>query len=194
MKNYGKGIGGALLALAFVFGVSAVSGTAQAQDRDQRDDDGYYHSDRDRKDEKREWKRRQKEARRDARNNNQDDWRRDEERNRDNWRRNRDNRNNDVYGNNGRRNDGYGNNGGYNQVELDRGYQQGLNTGASDGQRGQNYDPQRSRHFKNASFQAFREGFVRGYDQGYRQYSGNQRNGNQNSGWGNILGSILGRP
>ncbi|MGI9168067.1 MAG: hypothetical protein ACR2G5_17090 [Pyrinomonadaceae bacterium] len=51
----------------------------------------------------------------------------------------------------------------------------GLNTGASDGQRGQSYNPQRSRKYKNASTQAFREGFVHGYDQGYRQYS---RNGN----------------
>ena len=97
------------------------------------------------------------------------------------------------------RNDGYGNNGGYNQAELNRGYQQGINTGASDGQRGQSYDPQRSRYFKNASTQAFREGFVRGYDQGYRQYSGygNQRDDRRNdpnSGWGNILGGILGRP
>jgi hypothetical protein len=71
-----------------------------------------------------------------------------------------------------------------------------LNTGASDGQRGQSYNPQRSRHFKNASSQAFRQGFVQGYDQGYRQYSGNgnQRNGTGNGGWGDILGGILGRP
>ncbi len=41
----------------------------------------------------------------------------------------------------------------------------GLNTGASDGQRGQSYNPQRSRTYKNASTQAFREGFVHGYDQ-----------------------------
>jgi hypothetical protein len=68
-----------------------------------------------------------------------------------------------------------------------------LNTGASDGQRGQNYDPQRSRYFKNASSQAFRQGFVQGYDQGYAQYSrnGNQRNRNGNNGWGNILGGIF---
>jgi len=187
MKNFGRGIGGALLSLAFVFAmVAATSSVAQANDRD--DDRYYQRGDKDdRKARKREWKRRQKEARRDARRNNQGDWRRNRDRDHDD----------DVY-NDGRygRNDGYGNNGGYNRVELDRGYQQGLNTGASDGQRGQSYNPQRSRYFKNASSQTFRQGFVRGYDQGYRQYSGNgnQRNRTGNDGWGNILGGILGRP
>ena len=190
MKKLGKGISGALLSLAFVFGIAASTiGTAQAQ---YRDDDGYYrHGDSkdERKARKRELKRRRKEARRAARHsNNQDDWRRDRDQN----------RSNDVYNNNGRygRNDGYGNNGGYNQVERDRGYQQGLNTGASDGQRGQSYNPQRSTHFKNASSEVFRQGFVQGYDQGFRQYSGNgnQRNRTNNGGWGSVLGGILGQP
>lgn len=101
-------------------------------------------------------------------------------------------RNDGYYGNRG----GYGNggygNGGYNNQELNRGYQQGVNTGASDGQKGQSYDPQRSRHWKNASTQAFREGFVRGYDQGYRQYSRNGSYGRGNTG--NILEQIFGRP
>jgi len=103
------------------------------------------------------------------------------------------------YGNNGGyRNDGYGNragygNSGYNQQELNRGYNQGLNTGASDGQKGQSYDPQRSRYWKNASTQAFREGFVRGYDQGYRQYSnGTYRRSNSGSILEQIFG--VGRP
>jgi hypothetical protein len=205
MKNFGKGISGALLSLAFVFGiVAATSDTSQAQ---YRNNDDYYQrgqSKHDRKDQKREWKRRRKQERRANRQgNNQGDWRRDQDRNRNNgvygnndqYGRNRGYGNNGGYGNNDQygRNRGYGNNGGYDQVELDRGYQQGLQTGASDGQRNQSYDPQRSRHFKNASTQAFREGFVRGYDQGYRQYAGNrngQRNGN--TGWGNILGGILG--
>ena len=89
------------------------------------------------------------------------------------------------------RNDGYGNSG-YNNQQLTRGYEQGLSTGAIDGQRGQSYSPQRSRYYQNASTQAFREGFVRGYDEGYRQY----RNGNyqrSNSG-GSILERIFGRP
>ena len=179
MKNFGKGISGALLSLAFIFGiVAATSATSNAQ---YRNDEGYYqrgNSDRYRKEQKKEWKRRRKEARRDARLGRNGDWRQDQNRNSGYG-------NYDPYGRNG----GYGNNGGYNQVELDRGFQQGLQTGASDGQRGQSYDPQRSRHFKNASTQAFREGFVRGYDQGYRQYAGNRNQGN--GGWGNILGGIL---
>jgi len=99
-------------------------------------------------------------------------------------------RNDGYYGNRGR-NDGYYGNDGYNNAELNRGYQQGLNTGASDGQKGQSYDPQRSRHFKNASTQAFRDGFVRGYDEGYRQYSnGTYRRSNT----GSILEQIFRRP
>lgn len=100
-------------------------------------------------------------------------------------------RNDGYYGNRGRNNGYYGNSG-YNNAELNRGYNQGLNTGASDGQKGQSYDPQRSRHFKNASTQAFREGFVRGYDEGYRQYSRN--GGYRRSNTGSILEQIFGRP
>jgi hypothetical protein len=103
-----------------------------------------------------------------------------------------------VYSNGGYRNDGYygnggnGGNGGYESQELNRGYQQGINTGASDGQSRKSYSPQRSRYYQNASSQAFREGFVRGYDQGYRQYSGNT--GYRTNNIGTILGQILGRP
>ena len=88
-----------------------------------------------------------------------------------------------AYGNGGYRNDGYNRNdgyygnsgyGGYESQQLNAGYQQGLNTGASDGRSNKSYSPERSRHFKNASTQAYREGFVRGYDAGYRQYAGNR--------------------
>jgi len=96
---------------------------------------------------------------------------------------------NGGYGNGGYGNDGYGYGGygntGYSNQELNRGYQQGINTGASDGQRGQSYSPERSRYYQNASTQAFREGFVRGYDQGYRQYA---RNGSYRT---NNVGTIL---
>lgn len=95
-------------------------------------------------------------------------------------------RNDGYYGNGGYRNDGYYGNGGYNNQELNSGYQQGLNTGANDGQKGQSYSPERSRYYRNASTQAFREGFVRGYDQGYRQYA---RNGNYRRS--NTAASIL---
>ena len=62
-------------------------------------------------------------------------------------------------------------NGGYNNQQVQQGYQYGVNTGASDAQRGQSYSPQRSRYYRDARTQAFREGFVRGYDQAYRQYA-----------------------
>jgi hypothetical protein len=95
-------------------------------------------------------------------------------------------------------------------VAQDNGYQDGLNTGTSDAQRGQSYDPQRSHYYKNATDgynssygnkgqykQAYRDGFLRGYDDGYRRYRGY---GNGGYGYprrnraGSILGDIFGRP
>jgi hypothetical protein len=99
------------------------------------------------------------------------------DRNRDN-RRDRDNR-------------GYGR-GGYNvyQIAQDQGYQAGVSTGASDAQRGQNYDPQRSHYYRNATYgynssygnreaykQAYRNGFLSGYREGFQRYGGNRRRG-----------------
>jgi hypothetical protein len=99
------------------------------------------------------------------------------------------------YGNGGYRNDGnYGNgsyrNGGYNNQEHTSGYQQGVNTGADDGRRNNTYSPERSRYYQNARTQAFREGFVRGYDAGYRQYSRN-RNYRRSNTAGSILEQIF---
>ena len=93
---------------------------------------------------------------------------------------------NGRYGNNGN----YGNSGDNNE-QLNRGYNQGLSTGATDGSRGQSYSPQRSRYYQNASTQAFREGFVRGYEEGYRQYRNSGYRSNTGTG---ILERILGRP
>ncbi|MEP6913579.1 MAG: hypothetical protein ABI923_12540, partial [bacterium] len=61
----------------------------------------------------------------------------------------------------------------------------------SDGQSNKGYDPQRSRYYRNASTQAFREGFVRGYDEGYRQYSRNNRSYRRNNSTGSILDQIF---
>jgi hypothetical protein len=98
-------------------------------------------------------------------------------------------RNDDHYGNGGHRNDGsYG---GYANQELNAGYQQGLNTGADDGRHNKSYSPERSRYYKNASTQAYREGFVRGYDAGYRQYNGNRSYRRSNTA-AQILGQIFG--
>lgn len=74
--------------------------------------------------------------------------------------------------------------GGYNNQQIQQGYQYGLQTGASDAQRRQSYSPQRSRYYRDASTQGFREGFVRGYDQGYRQYAESYGTGrNRNDGY-----------
>jgi hypothetical protein len=102
--------------------------------------------------------------------------------------------NNGGYPNGGYRNDGYygnGGYGGYNNQQLNAGYQQGLNTGASDGQRNKAYSPERSRYYQNAQTQAYREGFVRGYDAGYRQYSRNRSYRRSNNA-AQILGQIFG--
>lgn len=170
MTNWGRVIGGGLLTFAFVFGIAVASSTtAEAQYRNY----GQY-------------------RREQVQNRNR-------ERKRDrNWDRNRDGRvdryqRNRGYGNYDR-NRGYGNNGnyggygGYSQADLNRGYQNGINTGSSDARRGQSYSPQRSHFYREASTQAFREGFVRGYDQGYRQYAGY---GNGRYQRGNTGGSIL---
>src|SRR4030095_16772376 len=111
-------------------------------------------------------------------------------------------RNDDRY----RRDDRYGYNNSY-QIARQQGYNAGVNTGASDAQRGQSYSPQRSHYWREARTQAFRSGFEQGYDQGFRQYA-YQNGGYNNGGYGNggyrtgntvnvlgaILGQILSRP
>jgi len=110
----------------------------------------------------------------------------------DRYRRNRDYDRNDR-----NRNDRYGRgNYGY-QIARDQGYRDGLSTGASDAQRGQSYDPQRSHYWKNGTDgynssygnkgqykQAFREAFDQGYREGFQRY-GNNRRGNNNGRRGN---------
>ena len=190
MKNFARLVGGSLLTLAFIFGITAVSGsTADAQYRNRQYDRGDRDQDRDQD--------------RD-RDGDRDNWRRHRDRDRDRnqnrrYDRNRtygqygNNGNYGRYGNNGRYGTygGYGGYGGYSQADLNRGYQQGIETGSSDARHGQSYSPERSRHYRNASSQAYLEGFVRGYDQGYRQYAGNGRY--RTGGYGGILGGILGR-
>ena len=177
--DYRSKVGGALLVLSLLFGIGIMSSvTAQAQGRHNG-----------------EWKRRDRD-----RNDNGDQYR--------DWRRNR-NRHEDRDENRARRDDRYdrdyryGNNGSYenssSQMALNQGYQAGINTGASDAQRGQSYSPQRSHYYKDASSQQFRNGFVQGYNAGYRQYGGYNNNGdyqrgNNGGGIGSIIGGILGRP
>jgi hypothetical protein len=110
----------------------------------------------------------------------------------DPYRNNRDYRRDDRSGRNG----GYGN---ITQIAVTQGYQDGINTGARDGERRQNYNPQRSHFYRNGhgdnggygridnSYQfqqAYRSGFLRGYQEGYQRYGGyNRRNSGRNNRW-----------
>jgi hypothetical protein len=66
---------------------------------------------------------------------------------------------------------------------YDRGYNDGLYTGANDGRRGQTYDPERSHFYKggtdgyrsskgsrDAYQMAYRDGFLHGYREGYQNW------------------------
>jgi len=205
MKNFSTKIGGAILTLAFIFGISAVAGmTAQAQDRRDRDRDGRQDEWRDRnrstnQTQNRDWRQNERIRREEAIRREQA-IRREEAIRREQAARQSRVYNNGVY-NNGQYNNGsygnygtygnyggYGNNGGYANQERQVGYQDGLNTGASDAQRGQSYSPQRSHFWKNASSQAFRAGFEQGYAQGYRQYGGYSNGRTNRGGFGGIFG------
>lgn len=83
------------------------------------------------------------------------------------------------------------------RIAQERGYQDGVQTGANDANRRQSYDPQRSHFFKNATYgyersygnkeaykQAYRDAFVRGYDESFRRYGGNGRSRGRNGGNG----------
>ena len=85
------------------------------------------------------------------------------------------------------------------QIAINQGYQDGLNTGSRDAERRQNFNPQRSHFYRNGhgdnggygrinnSYQfqqAYRSGFLRGYQEGYRRYSGyNRSNNGRNGRW-----------
>ena len=214
MKNFSTKIGGAILTLAFIFGISAVAGmTAQAQDRRDRDRDGRQDEWRDRnrstnQTQNRDWRQNERIRREEAIRREQA-IRREEAIRREQAARQSRVYNNGVYNNgvynNGQYNNGsygnygtygnyggYGNNGGYANQAQQQGYQDGLNTGASDAQRGQSYSPQRSHYWREASSQAFRSGFEQGYSQGYQQSGGYGNDGRYNRG--SILGGIFGRP
>ena len=64
---------------------------------------------------------------------------------------------------------GYG--GGYNNGEVQRGYRDGLDRGQEDARSGRSPNPNNSSHFRSGN-SAYREGFVRGYQAGYRQFGG----------------------
>jgi len=102
-----------------------------------------------------------------------DRYRRDRDYRDDRYRRDRDDR--------FRRNNVY-------EVARQQGYSYGMNVGAADAQRGQSYDPQRSRYWRNATEgysssygnkgqykQVFRDAFEQGYREGFQRYASNRR-------------------
>ena len=76
------------------------------------------------------------------------------------------------------------------QVARQQGYSYGLSVGAADAQRGQSFNPERSRYWKNATEgynsaygnkgqykQVFRDAFEQGYREGFQRYAYNNRRG-----------------
>ena len=76
------------------------------------------------------------------------------------------------------------------EVARQQGYSFGLNVGAADAQRGQSYNPQRSRYYRDGTGgynsyygnrgqyrQVSRSAFLQGYREGYQRYAWNRRNG-----------------
>ena len=74
------------------------------------------------------------------------------------------------------------------QAARQQGYSYGMNVGAADAQRGQSYNPQRSRYYRNgvdgynSSYgnrgqlnQVFRQAFLQGYRDGYQRFAYNRR-------------------
>ena len=81
------------------------------------------------------------------------------------------------------------------QVAQQRGYSYGMSVGAADAQRGQSYNPQRSRYWRNATEgydndfgnkgqykQVFRNAFEQGYREGFQRFA-YQRRGRWDNRW-----------
>ena len=83
------------------------------------------------------------------------------------------------------------------QNARQQGYSYGMNVGASDAQRGQSYNPQRSKYWRNATEgynsnygnkgqykQIFRDAFEQGYREGFQRYAyNNNRRGRWDNRW-----------
>lgn len=116
-------------------------------------------------------------------------------------------RGNDPYGN-----DPYGRNSSIYRVAQDQGYNDGYQKGAEDARDGDRYNAQGTSQYKNADRgyrseygnreeyrRAYRDAFVRGYDEGYRRqgggvYDNNNRRSDRARRVADILGTIFGRP
>src|SRR6266436_7605276 len=175
-NNLRNKIGRILLAVSFLVGVGMASSIAvQAQWPQDRDQDRRDRRDRDR----------------DSRRDQNRDYRRNDQYGRNGG------YGNGGYGNGGYGNGGYGGYGNVNQVAVNQGFHDGLYTGSSDAQRGQNYNPQRSHFYRSGHGnsggyygngyqyqQAYRNGFLRGYDEGFQRNGGYNRNRRSNGNYG----------
>ena len=88
------------------------------------------------------------------------------------------------------------------RAAYERGVRDGLRAGSSDRASGRGYDYDDHGAYRNAGYNdrygrsgeyedSYREGFRRGYDEGYRRGDTYRR---RETGWGRILGDIIGRP
>ena len=171
---------GGAFALVFLFSVGIMTGTtAQAQDRDRNNrwdrNRGDWTEQRDRNRDS-DWNRRQAAERaREIERARQLAWQRERERNRYAYSYPRTYPSYGGYGGYGGYRGGYGGyGGGYNNGEVQRGYYDGLNRGQEDARDRRSPNPNNSSHFRSGNA-AYREGFVRGYQVGYRQYGGGRR-------------------
>ncbi len=168
---------GLVLSLSFFTGIISTT-TVQAQNRDRR-----WNRDNNRRDnDRRDWNRRDNDRRDWNRgNNDRREWERRreiarqralQEARRREWERNnryRNSRNYPYYGNNGGGYYGGGYNG-YGNSEVQRGYNNGLKEGLDDARDRDSFNPSRHSSFRDGN-QFYRDGFYRGYQQGYRQSS-----------------------
>ena len=152
---------GAALAFVFLFSVGVFTGTtANAQDRNRRWD---RNDRRDRDWDRNDWNRRQQiERARAIERARQLQWERERARNRYAYSYPR---TYPSYGGN------YGGYGGYtgSNYEVQKGYRDGLDRGQEDLQDRRAPNPNNSSHYRSGNA-AYREGFRRGYAEGYRQF------------------------
>jgi hypothetical protein len=167
LQRLKKGVAAAVAAIALIISIGFVGNTAQAQYRRGGDWDRNRESRRE-AERRREWIRLQQRerAREIARERA-----RERERNRNAYRYGT-RRNYPAYG-------GYGNYGGYgyggySSAEEQRGFNNGFKEGKDDAEDRDSFNPSRHSSFRDGN-PAYRSGFSRGYNQGYRQYSGYSR-------------------
>ena len=202
-SKFKKAVAGVSLTLALLASGTALGTTAQAQERDRnhqwqqdRNDQRGQNRDTSQRDQNhdRNWNR-QRNDQASSQERNRESYRQQQnERSRqENWRQEQRGRDRYAYKYPAPRGysygGGYSNYGGYNNYgsygnersygggfassDFQRGYSDGLNKGQEDARDRDSFNPNNSSHYRSGD-SAYREGFVRGYSEGYRQYAGNR--------------------